>query len=154
MSCNFRFAPDRATFNNAGIDAMQKILVVDDDAELLDLICLSLKDAGFSTVGCRKGVDALREARSFAPDLIVLDLVLPEMDGFTVCETLRKDKATAKIPVLILTGLTSQLNRFAGLESGACGYLFKPITMDKLIAKIRSLLSQLPESGSSQRACA
>lgn len=125
---------------------MQKILLVDDDPDVVELLRLSLVAAGFSVIAAANGIDALKQARAHRPDLIVLDLVLPEMDGFTVCETLRKERATASIPILILTGLTSQLNRFSGLESGADDYVTKPVTVDEFLAKIKTLLDNSPES--------
>lgn len=118
---------------------MRKILVVDDDPDLRDLLTLGLTQAGYSVITAANGRDALDQARS-GPDLIVLDLVLPEMDGFTVCHSLKRNRETAAIPVLLLTGLTSQLTRFAGLESGANEFLTKPVTLDELLAKIRGML--------------
>jgi len=118
---------------------MKTILVVDDDPVLLDLLSLSLKGAGFSVVTANNGPDALKRARQI-PDLVVLDLVLPELDGFTICQTLKKDRATAAIPIIMLTGLSSELSRFAGLECGANDYLTKPVRPNDLITRIQSLL--------------
>lgn len=116
------------------------VLIVDDDTDLLEVLSQNLIHAGFSVVTASNGVEGLKMARSLLPDLVVLDLVLPEMDGFTVCERLRRDRATAGIPVLMLTGLTSQLNRFAGLESGANDYIVKPVTPDELVNRVNLLL--------------
>jgi two-component system response regulator RpaA len=120
---------------------MQTILVVDDDPGLVELLSLSFEHAGFAVIAAANGIAALKQARSHRPDLILLDLVLPEMDGFTVCETLRKDPATASIPIIMLTGLTSQFNRLSGLDCGANDYVTKPVTLDELLPKIRALLS-------------
>ena len=120
------------------------ILIVDDDADLLDLLVSSFTAAGFSTVTATNGPDALRLARSRSPDLIVLDLILPELDGFNVCENLRRERATAGTPIIMLTGLTSQLNRFAGLGAGANDYVMKPVTPEQLIARIELLLGDSP----------
>jgi DNA-binding response OmpR family regulator len=127
---------------------MQKILVVDDDPDLLELLKMSLEGAGFSVITAMNGLEALESARSARPppDLILLDLVLPEMDGFTICEILRKDRTTAAIPVILLTGLTSQFNRLAGLESGANDYVTKPVNPDELLARIRALLRSKKDS--------
>ena len=84
----------------------KKILLVDDNEELLELLRLSFKDSGFSIVTATNGLEALKKARSLLPDLILLDLMLPEMDGFVVCETLRKDPATSAVPILILSGMS------------------------------------------------
>src|SRR5438309_150418 len=103
-----------------------KILIVDDNSDLLAVLRLGFQKSGFTVRTSNNGADALKKVRSFAPDLILLDLIMPEMDGFAVCETLKKNRDTAGIPVVVLTGLSSQLSRFAGLESGADEYLTKP----------------------------
>jgi DNA-binding response OmpR family regulator len=118
----------------------RKILAVDDNVELLELLRLNFKRAGFAILTATNGVDALKKARSLSPDLILLDLLLPELDGFTVCEVLRHDPATASIPIIVLTGLTSQLSRIASLESGANEYVTKPTSVTQLIAKMKALL--------------
>jgi DNA-binding response OmpR family regulator len=130
---------------------MQKILVVDDDLDLLALLTLSFGEAGFSVMTASNGADALKQARSL-PDLIVLDLVLPEIDGFTVRERLKRDRATASIPIIIITGLVSQLNRLAGLGCGANDYVTKPFTPDELLARIRTLLGRSAGSPPVQQA--
>lgn len=118
----------------------KKILIVEDNSELLELMRLGLKQAGFRIATATNGADALQSVRSVAPDLIVLDLVLPGLDGFAVCECLRKDEATAGIPVIILTGLSSEFARFASLESGADEYFTKPISPERLVSRIKHLL--------------
>ena len=118
----------------------KKLLIVDDDTDLLDLLSSSFTAAGFSIVTATNGPEALKLARAIAPDLIVLDLILPEQDGFTVCEILRRERATAGIPVIMLTGLTSEINRYAGLGCGANDYVRKPVTPEGLIARIELAL--------------
>lgn len=118
----------------------KKILIVEDNSELLELMRLGLKQAGFKILTASNGVDALKLARSAAPDAVVLDLVLPELDGFAVCECLRRDEATASIPLIILTGLNSEFARFASFESGADEYVTKPISPERLVSKIKHLL--------------
>jgi DNA-binding response OmpR family regulator len=98
--------------------------------------------AGYTTTTATNGLDALKKARSSTPDLIVLDLVLPELDGFAVCESLKKDPATAKTPIIMLTGLTSEFTRYAGLESGANEYVTKPANPDQLLSRIEYWLQQ------------
>jgi DNA-binding response OmpR family regulator len=122
----------------------KKILLVEDNSELLELMRLGLKDAGFGVVTANNGLDALTKARSSSPDLIVLDLVLPELDGFAVCETLKRNQDTSTIPIIVLTGLNSEFTRYAGLESGADEYVTKPITPSQLVSKIEG---QLAKSG-------
>src|ERR1039457_5147478 len=114
-----------------------KILIVDDNTDLLNVLRLGFKDAGYLVRIADDGVDALKKVRSFLPDLILLDLVLPEMDGFAICETLKKNRDTAAIPIVLLTGLSSQLSRFAGLETGANEYLTKPFNFEDVLSKVK-----------------
>lgn len=120
----------------------KRILIVEDNRELLNLLRLNFKAAGFSVATAGDGIEAVKKARSLQPDAIVLDLVLPELDGFAVCETLRKIAATAHIPILVLSGLTSQLSRLAGLESGATDFFTKPANPSTLIKKIEDLVAK------------
>src|SRR4029077_13556356 len=103
-----------------------KLLVVEDNTELLELMRLGLKQAGFSISTATNGLDALKKARSIMPDLIVLDLILPELDGFAVCEALKRAPDTSAIPIILLTGLNGEFTRYAGMESGADEYVTKP----------------------------
>src|SRR5689334_2804767 len=96
----------------------KKLLIVEDNTELLELLRLGFKQAGFSVSTASNGLEALKKARAHCPDLILLDLVLPELDGFAVCEALRRSGETAGIPIIMLTGLTSEFTRYAGMESG------------------------------------
>lgn len=114
-----------------------KILIVDDNSEYLELLRLNFKRAGFSVATANNGVEALKKARTAAPDVILLDLVLPELDGFAVCEFLRRSRATAALPIIVLTGLTSEFTRYAGMEAGATDFVTKPINPRELIAKVR-----------------
>jgi two-component system alkaline phosphatase synthesis response regulator PhoP len=118
----------------------KKILVVDDDAELVELVCFNLKQAGYAVGTAFDGVEALKKARSLEPDLIVLDVMMPELDGFAVCEILRRDSTTASIPIMMLTALSSELGRMAGLGSGASDFLTKPFSPRLLVARIEELL--------------
>lgn len=118
-----------------------KVLVVEDNPELLGMLRLALRASGLSVATATNGIEALKKARTIIPDLIVLDLVLPELDGFAVCETLRRGAATASIPIIVLTGLSSQLARLTGLDSGADDYLVKPISPTVLIERVKSLLA-------------
>lgn len=118
----------------------KKILVVDDDPELVELLCFNLKKAGFAIGTAPNGIEAIRKARSVSPDLILLDLMLPELDGFAVCEILRHDPATTAIPIIILTALSGQLARFAGLDLGANDYVTKPFKFKELVSRVEELL--------------
>jgi len=120
----------------------KKILVVDDDAELVELISFNLRQAGYSIGTASNGVDAIKKARSLAPDLIVLDVMMPELDGFAVCEILRRDSTTATLPILMLTALSSELGRVAGLGSGASDFLTKPFSPRLLVQRIDEMLQK------------
>lgn len=120
----------------------KKILIVDDSVELLAVLRAGFQKSGFTVRTADNGVDALKKTRSFAPDLILLDLIMPEMDGFAVCETLKKNRDTAQIPIVVLTGLCSELSRFAGLESGADEFLTKPFNFNEVVAKVNEVLER------------
>lgn len=124
----------------------RKILVVDDDPDQLEVARWSLKKAGFAIGTAANGVDALVKTRSVLPDLIVLDLMLPELNGFDICRTLRKDPATASIPIIMLTGMRSEFSRLAGLESGVNLFLTKPYNPDELVSKVEEMLKR-PSNG-------
>ena len=125
----------------------KKILVVDDDAELVELLSFNLKQAGYAIGTATNGVEAIKKARSLAPDLILLDVMMPELDGFAVCEILRRDSTTASIPIMMLTALSSELGRVAGLGAGATDFLSKPFSIRMLVGRIEKLLksSQNPQ---------
>src|SRR5215470_14920034 len=93
-----------------------RILVVEDEPDAFDLIDFNLKQAGFEVLGARDGMAAVRKARDLIPSLIVLDLMLPELDGFEVCKTLRRDAETAHIPIIIVTARAAEIDRVLGLE--------------------------------------
>ena len=122
--------------------AAKTVLVIDDDAALLDLLAVTLQQEGLVAVTATNGKEGLEKARSLAPDLILLDVVLPEMDGLTVCSHLRRSRATAGIPIIMLTGLTSTANRAASLDCGADEYITKPFDPARLLSRIQDLLGQ------------
>ncbi len=126
----------------------KNILVVDDDPELVELLRFNLKRAGFSIGTATNGIDALKKARSLGPDLILLDLMLPDLDGFSVCEILRRDPATASTPIILLTALSSELSRLAGLDCGATDYVTKPFSPRLLISRAEQLLRGRSEQAS------
>jgi DNA-binding response OmpR family regulator len=119
----------------------KKILLVEDNAELLELMRLGFEQAGFFISTARDGIEALRKAKSLDPHLIVLDLMLPELDGFAVCETIRQDRGLSSIPILVLSGLRSELSRLAGFESGATDFLTKPAGLADILKKVESILA-------------
>lgn len=124
----------------------KKILVVDDDADLVELLTFNLKEAGFAVGTALNGVEALRKVRSIAPDLILLDAMMPELDGFAVCEILRRDPATVATPIIMLTALSSELGRLAGIGAGASEFMPKPFSPRVLVARIREMLAQVSDA--------
>ena len=120
----------------------RKILVVDDDADIVEMLSYILKQAGFAISTAFNGIDALKKVRSLSPDLVLLDLMLPEMDGFAVCETLRRHAATATLPVIMLTAMSGELGRLSGLGCGANDYLTKPFSPKVLVLKLKALLKK------------
>jgi two-component system phosphate regulon response regulator PhoB len=120
----------------------RKILVVDDDDDTLELLRFSLQKAGFAVGTASDGLEALKKVCSTSPDIILLDLMMPEIDGFAVCEMLKGNPMTASIPIIMLTAVTGQLSRFSGLEAGADDYLTKPFSPKQLIVRIEVVLSR------------
>jgi two-component system phosphate regulon response regulator PhoB len=117
-----------------------KILVVDDEPDAVELIEFNLKGAGFDVVTATDGNDALKKARTFSPDLLILDLMLPEVDGLEVCKVLRRDSATASLPIIMLTAKAAEIDRVLGLELGADDYITKPFSPRELVLRVKNLL--------------
>lgn len=122
-----------------------RILVVDDEPDSIELIRFNLKASGYDVITAEDGEEALLKARKFSPDLILLDVMLPEIDGLEVCKILRRDPATAKLPVVMLTAKASEIDRVLGLEFGADDYVTKPFSPRELILRIRNLLKRQDE---------
>lgn len=115
----------------------EKILVVEDDAAIRDALTYNLTREGYEVGAVGDGVAALSAARKTPPDLIVLDLMLPELDGFDVTRTLRKE---SNVPILMLTARDDEIDRVLGLELGADDYLTKPFSMRELLARVKAML--------------
>jgi DNA-binding response OmpR family regulator len=119
-----------------------KILVVDDEPDALEILGFKLKEAGFVPLYAKDGARALAAARDERPALIVLDLMLPEVDGLEVCKILRRDVATSSIPILMLTARAAEMDRVLGLELGADDYVTKPFSPRELVLRIKKLLAR------------
>lgn len=122
--------------------AGKRILVVDDDTKTVDLVKLYLNRDGYKVLTAYNGTDALRLAREARPDLIVLDLMLPGIDGLQICRTLRSE---SDVPIIMLTAKTSEQDRLTGLELGADDYVTKPFSPRELAARVRTVLRRLPD---------
>jgi DNA-binding response OmpR family regulator len=118
------------------------ILVVDDEPDLLELIDTNLTAAGFNVLTAASGREALRQARELRPQLILLDVMLPELGGLEVCKLLRHDPATRSIPIVMLTARAAEIDRVLGLELGADDYVTKPFSVRELVLRIKKLLNR------------
>jgi two-component system alkaline phosphatase synthesis response regulator PhoP len=121
--------------------ADKKVMVVDDDVKTVELVKLYLNRDGYQVVTAYNGLEALRLARESYPDLIVLDLMLPDFDGFEVCRTLRRE---SDVPIIMLTARTTDQDKLAGLDLGADDYVTKPFSPKELLARVRAVLRRLP----------
>jgi two-component system phosphate regulon response regulator PhoB len=119
-----------------------KILVVDDEPEAVELVEFNLEKAGFDVAVAADGVEALKKARALVPSLIVLDLMLPELDGLEVCKMLRRDSATGKVPIIMLTAKAAEIDRILGLELGADDYITKPFSPRELVLRVKKILQR------------
>jgi len=128
-----------------GDQSSGRVLVVEDDAEITDVLRRSLRNEGYEVRTAGDGVEALDQAHAFVPDLVVLDLGLPRLDGTEVCRQLR---AEGDVPILVLTARAETDDRVGGLDSGADDYLVKPFERRELLARIRALLRRRPPRGS------
>jgi phosphate regulon transcriptional regulator PhoB len=116
------------------------VLVVEDEADIRNLVVFHLSREGFRCRTAATGLGALKEVKGLAPDLIVLDLMLPELDGLEVCRRLRSDPATAGVPIIMLTAKADEVDRVVGLEMGADDYVVKPFSPKELVARVRAVL--------------
>jgi len=121
--------------------AGKKVLVVDDDVKTVELVRLYLDRDGYQVLTAYDGVEALRLARESYPDLIVLDLMLPDIDGLEVCRTLRHE---SDVPIIMLTARTTDQDKLTGLDLGADDYVTKPFSPKELAARVRAVLRRLP----------
>lgn len=117
--------------------AERTVLIVEDDRALLDVLKFNLTKEGYHVITALDGSQALEAARQKQPDIILLDVMLPEIDGFDVCRILRQEMTT---PILMLTAKDSEIDKIVGLEVGADDYLTKPFSMRELLARIRAML--------------
>jgi two-component system alkaline phosphatase synthesis response regulator PhoP len=124
----------------------KKILIVEDDEDILQLVRLYLEKEGYRISIARTGVEALKQMRTEHPDLLILDLMLPEMDGLEVCKRLRADTKTATIPIIMLTAKAEETDTVIGLELGADDYVTKPFSPKALVARIKALFRRLERS--------
>ncbi|MDZ7681766.1 MAG: response regulator transcription factor [Fodinibius sp.] len=118
----------------------QTILVVDDEEDLLDLIEYNLKQEGFNVLKAKDGIEGIEMARQYSPDLVLLDIMMPKMDGMEVVEKMRADKELKPIPIIFLTARGDEKTEVEGLDKGGDDYITKPISTTKLISRIKAVL--------------
>ncbi|MCU0651443.1 MAG: response regulator [Candidatus Omnitrophica bacterium] len=125
----------------------EKILIVDDERDIIKMLDYNLKKEGFRVISAYDGEDAIDSALKERPDLIVLDLMLPGLDGLEVCKTIKKENKTANIPIIMLTAKAQEADKIVGLELGADDYITKPFSPRELIARIKAVLRRVKEKG-------
>ena len=129
--------------------AKPKILIVEDDPDISELIHFNLEKAGYQTVRAEDGEQALRLAQKHPPDLILLDLLLPGLNGLEVCRRLKRDPATQHIPIMMVTAKGEEMDRVVGLELGAEDYVVKPFSIREIILRIQKLLDRREKQAAS-----
>ena len=124
---------------------LAKVLVIDDEKDIVSLLRYHLEKSGFQCLEGMDGSVALRLVREHHPDLLILDLMLPGMDGLEICRQLRQDVTTARLPILMLTAKAEEVDRVVGLEVGADDYVVKPFSPRELVARVRAILRRAHE---------
>ena len=119
------------------------ILIIDDEDDLRELVAYNLRKVGFKVLQAENGKEGLKMARREKPDLVVLDIMMPEMDGITVCELMREDQDLVQIPILMLTAKEGDENEIIGLEAGADDYVIKPVAPRLLVSRVQALLRRI-----------
>jgi DNA-binding response OmpR family regulator len=125
------------------------VLVIDDEPELVKLLDYNLTRAGYTVLTARDGEKGLAAARQHAPDLVLLDVMMPGLDGWEVCKRLRAEPSTASVPLLMLTAKAEEGDRVLGLELGADDYVTKPFGVNELLARVKALLRRAEGQGGS-----
>lgn len=120
----------------------KRILVVDDEREIVNNLCMTLQMKDYETLKAYDGQEALDVVRKEKPDLVLLDIVMPKLNGYQVCRELKNDEATKSIPILMITAKTQESDRFWGKETGADDYITKPIDILDLLERIKHFLGE------------
>jgi len=121
---------------------VKRILAVDDEPHILKLVAFSLRSGGFEVIEASDGLSAIEVARVEQPDLVLMDVMMPALDGYEACRRLKADSATSDIPVVMLTAKTQLAEQKTGLECGALDYICKPFTPKDLVAQVQAFLSE------------
>jgi DNA-binding response OmpR family regulator len=129
---------------NSKRDEMSKVVIVEDEETLARNLSEKLRSDGFNVVTALDGEDGLDKIRSEHPDLIVLDIMLPRLDGLSICRIVRHDPITAEIPIIMLTARGTEVDKIVGLESGADDYIVKPFSLGEFLARVRAVMRRRP----------
>jgi DNA-binding response OmpR family regulator len=123
---------------------MAKVLIIEDELTLANNLADKLRGEGFSVLTAPDGEDGLDKVRTERPDLIVLDIMLPGLDGLSLCRIVRRDTATSHIPIIMLTARGTEVDKIVGLESGADDYVVKPVALGEFLARVRAVMRRAP----------
>jgi DNA-binding response OmpR family regulator len=129
---------------------MAKILIIEDETTLSETLAENLTEEGYDVNSAEDGETGLAMIRSQLPDLIILDIMLPALDGMSICRIVRKDNATAHIPIIMLTARGTEVDKIVGLESGADDYVVKPFGIGEFLARVRAVMRRMPGRVSAQ----
>jgi phosphate regulon transcriptional regulator PhoB len=127
-----------------------RVLIVEDEPDIRELVVHHLKREGYQVSAAASGEEALRQVQALPPDLVLLDLMMPAMDGLEVCRRLRQDPATASLPIVMLTAKGDEIDRVLGLEIGADDYVVKPFSPKELLARVRAVLRRSRPAGGAE----
>ena len=130
---------------------MSKILIVDDEQHIVELLSYNLEKEGFSTVKAYDGEAAFGMVHSEKPSLMILDIMMPKMNGFDVCKAIRRNPETANLPIIMLTAKANEVDKIIGLEIGADDYVTKPFSIQELIARVRTILRRMEDNSNKTR---
>src|SRR5437764_459934 len=122
---------------------MERVLIVDDDPDIQGLVSYNLSQAGFRVSTASTGIAALEAVENHPPDLIILDIMLPDLDGLEVCRTLRQHEKSRRIPIIMLTARTEEVDRVVGFELGADDYVMKPFSPRELVLRVKSIFRRM-----------
>ena len=122
---------------------MERVLIVDDDPDIQRLVSYNLSQAGFQVSTAATGLTGLQAVQNHQPDLIILDLMLPDLDGLEVCRTLRQREDSRLIPIIMLTARTEEIDRVVGFELGADDYVMKPFSARELVLRVKSIFRRM-----------
>ena len=136
---------------NTGGRRPLKILIVDDEKDIVDLVAYNLEKEGYETLKALDGEKALQLVRTKTPDLVVLDLMLPGIQGLEVCKRIRKVPETAAIPIIMLTAKGEEIDKVLGLEIGADDYITKPFSVKELLARVKAVLRRSEARGAADQ---